>query len=117
MYGNRVAPRLQVVGQDEHAADADGQDRRAETREQVTLPVSLADGRTALTRNISVSGLYFEAEGRWEMNKTIDLAIDMARSGGTIRFRGLAEIVRIEAGGARMGGAVRVPEWRVERVG
>ena len=99
MQGYRVAPRLKEVGQDEHAADADGQDRQAETREQVTLPEFLADGRTALTRNISVSGLYFEVVGRWEMNKTIDLAIDMDRSGDTIRFRGVAGIVPGESRG------------------
>ena len=116
MQGNWVAPRLQGVGQDEHAADANAQDRRAETREQLTLPVFLADGRTALTRNISVSGLLFDVEGQLTLGQTINLAIDIDRSGGTIRFRGLAEVVRIESREPLSGAAVWVPEWRAGRV-
>lgn len=86
--------------------------RRAE-RVDVALPVRLAD-RIGLTRNVSVSGIYFEMETAAETGSEISFDVDMETPLGRMTLKCSGQIVRTEENGTRTGIAVQVVESRLE---
>lgn len=69
-------------------------DRRASARDPICVPVVLADGRRAATRNLSSSGIYLVVEGAGRIDPW--LSFDFAVPGAGLRFVAAAEVLRIE---------------------
>lgn len=85
---------------------------RAE-RVDVALPVRLAD-RIGLTRNVSVSGIYFEMDAAAEAGSEVSFDIDMETPLGRMTLRCSGQVVRTEAKGSRTGIAVQIVESQLE---
>lgn len=84
---------------------------RTEPRESVNLSLSLGDGRTGVTRDISASGIYFQMEGLQRVGALIEFEIDM--QGEPVKLCAQGEIVRIDPAGGKTGIAVRLRESRL----
>jgi hypothetical protein len=90
------------------------EEHRVEPRERLSLPIKLGDGRRAMTRNLSPSGMYFEIEGERLMHGLVDFAMQLAEAG--MQFTAVGEIVRIEHYAGKTGVAVRLMAPRLELI-
>jgi hypothetical protein len=70
-------------------------EHRTETREQIAVPVWLADGATGTTRNLSASGLFFETGAARQVGSQIELSIDLGIDGRPLFFRGRGQVLRV----------------------
>jgi hypothetical protein len=75
-------------------------ERRTEPRQVVELAVRLSDGKRALTRDVSRSGLFLETDREVRLSELVDLEIALDTGWGELAFQTRAEVVRME-GGAR----------------
>lgn len=89
---------------------------RTETREQIVVPVRLADGATGTTHNLSASGLYFETDRTRRVGSVIKLTIDIGTSGRPLALTGRGKVLRVEPLGGSSGLAVKLLESRLEEV-
>jgi hypothetical protein len=80
-------------------------EKRVEPREQLAVPLRLAEGVTAITRDISAAGLFFVIEGRHVFSGPVDF--EMVLPEMSLRFTSSGEIVRIEHEQDTTGVAVR----------
>jgi hypothetical protein len=87
------------------------QERRASAREPLALPIQLADGSPAITRDVSAQGLYFFVPSDVQLDPWLWLEYEMPQSG--LKFMAAGEIVRTEAGRRFTGVAVRLHEPRL----
>jgi PilZ domain len=92
-------------------------EKRIEAREPVKLPVTLADGSTGTTRDVSATGLFFEIDNKLELGGVVDFSIELSANGRSMLLTGQGEVVRIEARGKRTGVAARVLDSRLQAVG
>ena len=76
------------------------------------MPVELASGVRAVTRDISVSGLFFAMEGWHALQGPVEFELELAEF--AMKFTAAGEIVRIEHGDGRTGVAVRLINPRLE---
>lgn len=81
-------------------------DRRTSAREPLTLPITLASGDTAVTRNISEHGLFLEVPRGSLVEEW--LAFEFAVPSAGLKFHAVGEVVRIEPGFAQLGVAIRL---------
>ena len=81
-------------------------DRRASARESLALPIVLADGSLATTRNLSADGLFFTAPAGQQVDKWIRVEFSVASAG--LKFTATGEVVRIERGELEDGVALRL---------
>lgn len=81
-------------------------DRRASSREPLTLPITLASGETALTRDISEHGLYLVVPRGAPVDEW--LAFEFAVPSAGLKFHAVGEVVRIEPGVRQVGVAIRL---------
>jgi hypothetical protein len=88
------------------------EEKRAEPRERLALPLKLSDGSRAVTRDISAGGLYFEVEGPYFLGRQVDFELQLPRA--NMKFTATAELVRIEDLGARTGVAVKLLRPRLQ---
>ena len=91
-------------------------EKRIEAREPVKLPVTLADGSTGTTRDVSATGLFFEMDNQLELGSVIDFSIELSTNGRSMWLTERGEVVRIEARGKRTGVAARVLDSRLQAV-
>ena len=91
-------------------------ENRTETREQISLPLKLDDGLSAVTLDISASGLFFETDAEQRVGSLIEVEIDLDTPSGPIKFKAQGKIVRIEPHGTRMGVGVELLSSRLEPV-
>lgn len=89
-------------------------EKRIEAREPVELPLTLADGSTGTTRDVSISGLFFEIDNKLEPGSVVDFSIEISANGRSMLLTGQGEVVRIEAGGTRTGVALRMLDSHLE---
>jgi PilZ domain len=89
-------------------------EKRIEAREPVKLPVTLADGNTGTTRDVSVTGLFFEIDNKLELGSVVDFSIELSANGRSMLLTGQGEVVRIEARGTRTGAALRMLDSHLE---
>ena len=89
---------------------------RTEAREQVSLPLKLDGGLSAVTRDISASGLFFETSSEQRLGNLIDIEIDLDTPGGPMKLKAQGQIVRIESHGRRIGVGVKLLSSRLEPV-
>jgi len=86
-------------------------ERRASPREPLELPLTLGDGSTAVTRNISARGLYFLTSPGVQLDRWLLLEYQVPEAG--LRFAAAGEVLRIEPGADATGVAIRLHSPRV----
>ena len=91
-------------------------EHRTEPREPVNLPLQLGSGVSAVTRDISASGLFFETDSEQRVGNLINFEINLDTPGGPLKLKALGQIVRIESQGSRTGVGVKLLESRLEAV-
>src|SRR5678815_5927829 len=91
-----------------------GMEKRREERMSVTRPVKL-DRAAGVTRNISTSGVFFEADVDYAVGSKIIFAIELDGSQGEkLELRSRGEIVRIEHRTGKVGVAVKILASKLE---
>ena len=91
-------------------------EHRTEPREQIQLPVGLAGGQQAVTRDISASGLFFEMDSVQQVGGLIDLEIELDTPGGPMKLKAQGQIMRIAQQGGKTGVGVKLLSSRLEPV-
>jgi hypothetical protein len=82
--------------------------KRKEDRAPQRLPVKvLNDEGKGVTRDVSPSSVYFEADKHYEVGTTITMTIDFEIPPGT-QLRCVGTVVRVEDRGSTVGVAVRM---------
>lgn len=87
-------------------------EQRLDPREPLALALKLGDGNTAITRDISASGMYFEIHGSYAMAGPVVFEMQLAELG--VKFTAVGEIVRVERHASRTGFAIRLRHPRFE---
>lgn len=77
------------------------------------LPVTLEDGSTGLTHNISASGIYFETDRKPSRDCPLSFSVEFQNGAGGLTLRCRGEVVRIEQLDNRFGVAVRIQESKL----
>jgi hypothetical protein len=88
-------------------------EQRRHARERLALPLEVA-GRVAVTRDISVGGLFLMLEGEHELHGRVEFELLLA--GFSMKFTASGEIVRVEHAAGTTGIAVRLTTPRLARV-
>jgi hypothetical protein len=88
------------------------EEHRAEPRESLALPLKLGDGCSAVTRDISASGMYLEIAGEHEMTGLV--VFEMHLTHARMKFTAEGEIVRVEHKAGHTGIAVKLRTPRLE---
>lgn len=86
-------------------------EQRQEPRERLTLPLALAGGPRAVTRDVSATGLFFVVDGEHVVHGPVEIELHLPEF--AMRFRSSGEIVRIEHGDGHTGVAVRLVNPRL----
>lgn len=86
-------------------------DRRKNQREHIALKVRLPSGAIAHSRDISAQGMYLHLPPRSRLAPWIAVEVDLPRLG--LRARALAEVIRTERHGQRLGVALRLRRIRL----
>jgi hypothetical protein len=86
-------------------------EQRVDPREPLALPLKMGD-HTAVTRDISASGMYLEMSGCHALGGAVVFEMDLTDA--RIRFCAEGEIVRIEHAGGKTGVAVRLLSARLQ---
>lgn len=92
-------------------------EHRSEPREQIQLPVGLAGGKQAVTRDISASGLFFEMDSAQQVGGLVDLEIELDTPSGPMKLKAQGQIMRIEQQAGKTGVGVKLLNSRLEPVG
>ena len=87
-------------------------EQRVDPRERLTLPIDLADGLRALTRDISAAGLFFVVQGHHVLHGPVEFELRVPEF--SMRFSSSGEIVRVEHGADSTGVAVRFIDPRMD---
>jgi len=89
--------------------------KRRHERVASAIAFSLEDGTTAVTRDISPSGVYFEADGSLAVGTLLrfDLGFDSALGGLLVRC--VARVVRVKQEDGKTGVGAEIIESRLER--
>lgn len=88
------------------------EEQRIDPRERLALPIQLAGGPDAVTRDISATGLYFVMEGEHVLRGPVDFELRLPAF--SMKFHSSGEIVRVEHDGGRTGVAVRLVNPRLD---
>lgn len=88
------------------------EEQRVNPRERLALPLKLADGARAVTRDISATGLYFEMTGAHLISGPVDFELQLPEV--SMKFTSSGEIVRVELKDGCTGVAVRLIDPRLE---
>jgi hypothetical protein len=90
-------------------------ERRAARRYSVALPVEIAGG-SAVTRDISASGVFFEADRSFDAGAPLSFALvlDHADPVAPLRLECVGTIVRIEPQGPSTGVAATLTDFRMD---
>ena len=90
-------------------------EQRVEPREPLALPLKLGDGCSAVTRDISASGMFLEIAGLHSLNGLV--VFEMHLADARMKFTAQGEIVRIEHKDGNTGLAVKLHAPRLEPLG
>ena len=89
-------------------------EQRLEPRESLALPLKLGDGCSAVTRDISASGMYLQIDGLHPLRGMV--VFEMHLADARMKFIAEGEIVRIEHRGGSTGVAVRLRAPRLQPI-
>ena len=92
------------------------QEHRIEPRQPADLPLKLDSGVSAVLRDVSASGLFFETTSVQHVGDVLNIEIDLDTPGGPMKLKAQGQIVRLEAHGDRTGVAVKLLTSRLEAV-
>ncbi len=83
--------------------------RRQEVRISLSVPIELAT-ETGVTRNVSISGVYFECQGGYEVGDSITFALvlDHADPQGQLRVHCRGTVLRVDPAPTGIGIAVQI---------
>lgn len=81
------------------------QDRRAQPRERIALPLGIPGGPTAVTRDVGAAGLFFVIPGHHVLRGAVQFELRLRKF--AMKFSASGEIVRVEHSPAVTGVAVR----------
>src|SRR5688572_13041214 len=84
-------------------------------RMSAAIPVELEGGASALTRDISASGIYFVTDADLSEGSAIRFSVEFDSPSGKMFLECNGEVVRIERGGGKLGVGARILESRLER--
>jgi len=84
-------------------------EKRRDQRIHTALPVFLKNA-TGVTRDVSVSGLFFWTEGGCAPGELISFTVEISRPAGRVTLKCRGEIVRTELRDTTVGVAVRITE-------
>ena len=84
------------------------EERRTEPRVEARLPLRMANGEMALTRDVSPKGLFFEIEGERLLDEEIDLSVGLSLHGRPVWRENHYKVVRVERLPGRTGVAVQL---------
>jgi hypothetical protein len=87
-------------------------EQRGEPREAVALPLRLGDGSSAVTRDISPSGMYLRIRGCPDLRGTLFFEMDLQEL--HMKFTAQGRVVRLEHCEGFTGIAVRLDFPRLE---
>lgn len=87
-------------------------EQRVEPRETLALPLKLEDGCSAVTRDISASGMYLEIAGLHALRGLV--VFEMHLADARMRFVAEGEVVRVEHHDGNTGLAVKLRSPRLE---
>lgn len=90
-------------------------EKRSSRRFPTALPVFL-ENATALTRDMSTSGVYFWKDGMCKPGEPISFSIELYTPEGRIMWKCKGDVVRTEPRGSDVGVAVRVTESAKEPI-
>lgn len=85
------------------------QEKRSGERVFTTLPVRLGDA-TGMTRDVSVSGIFFETDALDAMGDLISFTVEFDTPRGKSMLKCKGDVVRIEPSDTRTGVAVKIVE-------
>jgi hypothetical protein len=88
------------------------EEQRIDPRELVSLPLTLEDGSSAVTRDISASGMYFEIKGSYTMTGPVVFEMQLAELG--VKFLAEGDIVRVDRHDGTTGFAVKLRHPRFQ---
>ena len=88
------------------------EEHRTDPREPLALPLRLGDGSSAVTRDISASGMYLEIAGEHELSGLV--VFEMHLTHARMKFTAEGEIVRVEHKDGNTGIAVKLRTPRLE---
>jgi hypothetical protein len=91
------------------------EEQRVAPRERFSLPLKLDDGRMAVIRDISSTGLFFEVEGEHPVEGLVDFELHLLQA--RVKVTSSGEIIRVAYSDGRTGVAVRLIAPRLEAVG
>ena len=91
-------------------------EHRIEPRVPSSLPMQLDSGVSAVLRDISASGLFYEITSAQHVGDVVNVEIDLDTPGGLMKLKAQGQVVRIEAHGDRTGVAVKLLTSRLEAV-
>jgi PilZ domain len=90
--------------------------RRGHERVSIAMPMFMA-GKTGVTRDVSVSGVYFEIDGAAAIGSEVSFEIEMDTATlGLTKVKCSGQVVRKEQQGSRTGIAVTMTDSRLEVV-
>jgi hypothetical protein len=89
------------------------EDHRREERVPVSLPISIANTE-GLTRDISLSGICFEANGTYTIGEVIRFVIEFGNMGGNLALKCSGQIVRMDNRQGKVNVAVKILESVLE---
>jgi hypothetical protein len=81
---------------------------RAHPREKLSLRVVLADGSTALTRDLSMGGMYVDVPAGSRIDDWVSFEFDMPETG--LKYVATGQVVRVEPGPDGLGIALKLHE-------
>jgi hypothetical protein len=90
------------------------EEKRRHQRIHIALPVFLKDAR-GVTRDVSASGMFFWTAGACAPGELIGFEVELRRPGGNMRLKCQGDVIRTEAGTARVGIAVKITESAMEQ--
>lgn len=93
----------------------ENKERRKEERVAVSLPVSMKN-TAEVTRDISPSGVYFEANTPFVIGERIGFVIEFNNPGGNLILKCNGEIIRVENRNSKVGVAVKFLESIMESI-
>ena len=92
------------------------QEHRIEPRQPADLPLKLDSGVSAVLRDVSASGLFYETTSAQRVGDFVNVEIDLDTPGGLMKLKAQGQIVRLEAHGERTGVGVKLLTSRLEAV-
>lgn len=87
------------------------QELRAWPRETLALPILLADGSVAVTRNVSAGGLFLVVPSSMLIGDRLTFEFDMPEIG--LKYMATGEVVRLEHGADGLGVALKLQDGRL----